>query len=78
MFYVSFVCNFLYIFSIDFISAFSKFFSCIQTICNDSLLLFSSQKQYKLHIYMSGLRNLYIIIIRPVGLSICKIFKAYS
>lgn len=81
VFYVSFVCNFLYIFSIDFISAFSTFFSCIQTIvmtvyccnCNDSLLLFSSQKQYNLHIHMSGLRSLYISL--SLDLLVCQFVR---
>lgn len=73
MFYVSFVCNFLYIFSIDFISAFSTFFSCIQTICNDSLLLCSSQKQYNLHIHMSGLRSLYISL--SLDLLVCQFVR---
>lgn len=71
VFYVSFVCNFLYIFSIDFISAFSTFLH--SNNCNDSLLLFSSQKQYNLHIHMSGLRSLYIFL--SLDLLVCQFVR---
>lgn len=71
MFYVSFVCNFLYIFSIDFISAFSTFLH--SNNCNDSLLLCSSQKQYNLHIHMSGLRSLYISL--SLDLLVCQFVR---